>query len=227
MSSKEVLFEVATSITTDPTFRVVRSETGEIETHYDCTYPTREPGSVGVTGTLNSSGEMVGLSAGGKRVGSVCLMHYENEGGFTALPGSAEQIIGDVVLIPANTLKPGDRLRFSLFSEDAGTADAQIRAGRVRIHTTSTVLSGQALVTAAVATATNSKMAIDKTVAIVSNAKAKYIPSVAGGSISTTAFIDATIDCMVDQYIGLTIQNNNTLVNHLVYQASLVLEPVQ
>lgn len=180
-----------------------------------------------VTAIKDASGNVVGLGAGGKRVGSVCLLHYENEGGFAALPASAEQIVGGVVLIPANTLKPGDRLRFSIFSEDAGAADAQVRATRVRIHTTPSVLSGQVLVTAAVATATNSKMAIDKTVAIVSNAKAKYVPSVSGGSISTTAFIDATIDCIVDQYIGLTIQNNNTLVNHLVYQASLVLEPVQ
>lgn len=61
MSSKEVLFEVGTSITTDPTFRVVRSETGQIETHYDCTYPLREPGREGVTATRDASGNVVGL----------------------------------------------------------------------------------------------------------------------------------------------------------------------
>lgn len=65
MSSKEVLFEVGTSITTDPTFRVVRSETGQIETHYDCTYPLREPGSIGVTATTDASGNVTGLGAGG------------------------------------------------------------------------------------------------------------------------------------------------------------------
>jgi hypothetical protein len=175
----------------------------------------------------NGDGTVVGLRAGGKRVGSVCLLHYENVAGFAALPASAEQIVGDVVLIPANTLKPGDLLRYSLFSEDAGTADAQVRSARVRINTTSEVLSGQPLVITAVATATNSKLAIDKTIAIVSDTKVKYFPGVAGGSISTTAFINATIDCAVDQYIGLTIQNDNTLVNHLVYQASLTLEAAQ
>lgn len=227
MSSKEVLFEVGTSITTDPTFRVVRSETGEIETHYDCTYPSREPGREGVTATRDASGAVVGMRAGDKRVGSVCLLHYENEGGFVALPGSAEQIVGSVVLIPANTLKPGDKLQYVCVSEDAGTADAQIRASRIRIHTTASVLSGQVLTTGAVATANNSKLAIDKAIVIVSNTKAKYVPSVAAGVISTATFSDATIDCTVDQYIGFTVQNNNTLVNHLFYFVSLTLEQAQ
>lgn len=226
MSSKEVLFEVGTSITTDPTFRVVRSETGEIETHYDCTYPSREPGREGVTATRDASGNVTGLSAGGARVGSVCLLHYENDGGFAALPSSAEQIVGDVVLIPANTLKPGDRISVLCFTEDAGTPDAQLRAIRVKMHTTSTITSGVQLTAASSVSATNTKFSIEKSIAILTNTKAISSPAI--GPVQGVASINsATIDCTVDQYIGLTIQNSNTLVNHVVYYANLTLEQVQ
>lgn len=159
------------------------------------------------------------------RTGGVTLVSYANSSGFVALPGSAEQLFSDVVRIPAYTLKPGDKFQFVYASEDAGTADAQIRAIRARIHTSASVLAGNVLVNGVASTASNTKCMIDKTALIVSSTKSKYIAGLAGSSISTTAFSDTTIDCTVDQYIGLTIQNANTLVNHLVYHASLVLEP--
>lgn len=181
-----------------------------------------------VTPTRDASGNVTGLSAGGARVGSVCLLHYENDGGFIALPESAEQIVGSVVFVPANTFKPGDKLQVVCFSEDAGTASAAGRTLRLRAHTTDSVMSGVAMTTIRVYTGNNSKMAIDKAIGIVSNTKAKSSsPGQPGSIITTAAFADATIDCTVDQYIGFTIQNENTLVNHLIYYANLTLEPAQ
>ena len=181
-----------------------------------------------VTATRNANGDVVGLSAGGKRVGSVCLLHYENAGGFIALPASGEQIVGSVVLIPANTLKPGDTLRFVCYAEDAGTADAATRSVRVRIHTADSVIPGVVLTSVAISSASNSKFMVDKPAVIISNTASRAIPSGFGsGLITTNAITTSAIDCTVDQYIGLTIQNSNTLVNHLIYFASLTLEQAQ
>lgn len=178
-----------------------------------------------VTATRDASGNVVGLSAGNQNVGSIGLLFYANESGFAALPESVEQIMGDVVLIPAGTLQPGDKLQFVTNTTDAGTASAHARTVRVRIHTTPSVLSGQSLVGGTISTATNTKFTVDKTVVIVSNTIARTNSnSVAGGVISATSTLSIDINCAVDQYIGITIENANTLVNHLVYFASLVLE---
>lgn len=179
-----------------------------------------------VTATKDASGNVVGISAGGSRVGSFILLHYENDGGFVALPGTAEQVVGSPVLIPANTLKPGDMLRVVCFSDDAGTADAVLRAIRVRMHTTQTITSGVQLTAASTATANNTKFSIEKSIAIVSTTKAISSPAV-GAVQGTGALNTAAINTEVDNYIGFTVQNSNTLVNHLIYYASLTLEATQ
>lgn len=179
-------------------------------------------------GIKNASGNVVGLSAGSSRVGSIMLLSYANEAGFAALPGSAEQIISDIILIPANTLKPGDVVRLIANTEDAGTADNQARSIRARIHTTAAVKSGNALLNASSSVANNTKMTLDKTASIVSTTLAIAAASgAAGGVISTTATRTCAIDCTVDQYVGFTVQNDNTLVNHLIYFMALILEQAQ
>lgn len=181
-----------------------------------------------VTATRNASGNVTGLSTGGKRVGGVTLVSYANSSGFVALPESAEQIFSDVVLIPANTVKPGDKFQFVCFSEDAGTASAAARAVRAKVHTDPNVLSGALLCNIQIGTATNTKIHVDKVTVVTSTGEVRSTSTASvGGLMSTTAQVTTSIDWTVDQYIGLCVINSNTLVNFLVYHASVVLEAAQ